>query len=154
MGRRGPLKLPAHLRPVSDQSSTVADRVTPLAPDRPPGFPVGHELGVLWDALVPRLDDAGLLATCDGLVVELALRHFVAARRASDALASGDVVVADAAHAGQKKNPAGAEFRAQSELFRRYALTLGMSYAARSRIPSAPGASEGNNLFADPALPS
>lgn len=140
MGSRGPLKLPRHLNPVTSANAagTMADDTAPEPPDRPFGFPVDDaELSALWDELVPVLDRAGLLASVDGLTIELALRHFLAARRASDALTSTGVVVEDRAHAGvQRKSPAGAEFRSQSTLFLEYAKQLGMSFVARARVPS------------------
>lgn len=139
MGARGPLKIPSHLRPVKDGevAGTVAEKIEPVAPTPPPGFPDDPDLRQLWDDLVPKLDEAGLLAKVDGPTIELALRHFLAARQASDALAGGQVVIADPAHGGVKKNPAGAEFRSQSDLFLKYAAQLGMSFVARARTPVA-----------------
>lgn len=138
MGARGPLKIPKYLQavPNGEAAGTVAERVTPSAPDPPPGFPEDPDLRQLWDTIVPELDRAGLLTKADGPTVELALRHFLAARKAGDALLDGDVVIDDAAHGGQKKNPAGAEMRAQSQLFLEFAKQLGMSFASRARIPS------------------
>lgn len=146
MGERGPLKLPKHLRPVSSDGATgtVAERVRAVAPERPFGFPQDDaELSALWDEMVSTLDEAGLLARCDGPMVELALRHFLAARRASDAVFRGDVVVADQSHGGVKKNPAGAEFRNQSALFLEFAKQLGMSFVARARTPLRDGDESG-----------
>lgn len=139
MGIRGPLKIPSHLRPVRDGevAGTVAEKVPPVAPEPPPGFPDDPELRRLWGDIVPQLDRAGLLAAVDGPTIELALRHFLAARQASDALTSGGVVVEDPAHGGVKKNPAGTEFRSQSDLFLKYAAQLGMSFASRARTPAA-----------------
>lgn len=136
MGSRGPLKLPRHLNPVSaPPAGTLAERVRPMAPERPFGFPQDDaELAALWDELVPVLDEAGVLAKCDGPTIELALRHFLAARRASDAMFRGDVVVEDPNHGGVKKNPAGAEFRSQSALFLEFAKQMGMSFVARARV--------------------
>jgi phage terminase small subunit len=139
VGERGPLKLPKHLRPVGDteKAGTLAETTKPQAPDRPFGFPEDDaELAALWDELVPVLDEAGILARCDGPTVELALRHFLAARRASDAMFRQDVVVEDPAHGGVKKNPAGAEFRSQSALFLEFAKQMGMSFVARARVPA------------------
>lgn len=150
MGARGPLKIPKHLQAVpSDPSvtaSTVAERVDASAPVRPPGFPEDdEEITALWDAIVPELDRAGLLTRADGPTVELAIRHFLAARKAGDALQAGDVVIGDPAHGGtQKKNPAGAEMRSQSQLFLEYAKQLGMSFAARARMPAKDEATEAN----------
>ncbi|MFC5992938.1 P27 family phage terminase small subunit [Pseudonocardia hispaniensis] len=139
MGERGPLKLPKHLRAVGgdEKAGTLAEQVKPVAPERPFGFPQDDaELSSLWEELVPVLDDAGVLARCDGPTIELALRHFLAARRASDAMFRAEVIVEDPAHGGVKKNPAGAEFRSQSALFLEYAKQMGMSFVARARVPA------------------
>lgn len=96
----------------------------------------------LWDTIVPELDGAGLLSAVDGPTVELALRHFLAARKAADALSEGEVVIADVAHGGVKKNPAGAEMRSQSQLFLEFAKQLGMSFASRARIPATDNTNE------------
>jgi P27 family predicted phage terminase small subunit len=147
MGVRGPLKIPKHLQVVpGDAAGTVAERIAPSAPPRPPGFPEDdREMVELWDAIVPELDRAGLLTRADGPTVELAIRHFLAARKAGDALQAGEVVLDDPAHGGTaKKNPAGAEMRSQSQLFLEYAKQLGMSFAARARIPAKDEATEAN----------
>lgn len=138
MGARGKLKLPSHLsvvEPDDDGTLTAAD-ATPLGePDHPAGWQDVDEatLAELWNQYVAELGDAQLLAKVDGMTLELALRHFLAARQASDALADGEVLVQDR-DGGQKKNPAGAEFRQQSALFLEYAKQMGMSFAARARI--------------------
>lgn len=149
MGARGPLKIPSHLKavPAGEQAAgTVAERVDATAPPRPPGFPSDDpEMVALWDAIVPELDRAGLLSRADGPTVELALRHFLAARQAGEALSDGQVVLDDPAHGGTaKKNPAGAEMRSQSQLFLEYAKQLGMSFAARARMPAKEEATEAN----------
>jgi phage terminase small subunit len=138
MGERGPLKVPKHLRPVADgtEAGTEAERVTPSSPDTPFGWSGGDaELAGLWDETVQNLDRAGLLAGCDGPSVELMLRHFLAARRASDVLMAGELIEADYNHGGRKRNPAGAEFRQQSTTYLEYAKQLGMTFASRARIP-------------------
>lgn len=138
MGERGPSKIPKHLQAVPDGADTAADRIAREAPEQPWGFPPDdRDLVELWDETIPNLDDAGLLARCDGMVVELMLQHFLMARRAAAALFRGDVVVEDPAHGPEavKKNPAGAEMRAQSLMFLEYAKQLGMSFASRARIP-------------------
>lgn len=152
MGSRGPLKIPRHLNPVQSAppAGTLAERVRPQAPDRPFGFPADDaELCALWDELVPVLDQAGVLAACDGPTIEMALRHFLAARRASDAMFRGDVVVEDPNHGGVKKNPAGAEFRSQSALFLEFAKQMGMSFVSRARVSTKePEGGAADNPFA------
>lgn len=149
MGSRGPLKLPRRLNPVgASPAGTLAERTPPQAPERPFGFPQDDvELCALWDELVPVLDEAGVLSRCDGPTIELALRHFLAARRASDAMFRGDVVIEDPGHGGGlKKNPAGAEFRSQSTLFLEFAKQMGMSFVSRARVTvnQEPGGGESN----------
>lgn len=150
VGARGPLKIPKYLQAVPDgkAADTLAERVAPSAPPKPPGFPADVELVELWDTIVPELDRAGLLTRADGPTVELALRHFLAARKAGDALFGGEVVIDDPAHGGQKKNPAGAEMRAQSQLFLEFAKQLGMSFASRARIPTNEPSTNASNPFA------
>ena len=147
---RGPLKLARHLAavPAAAQGSAAAD-VQALAPMKPRAVADDVELSALWDDVVPELDKAGLVAVSDGPSIELALRHFLAARRASAVALTGEVVVEDAAHSGVKKNPADAVFRAQSEMFLKYAQQLGMTFVSRARTPSAKGAADGEpNPFA------
>lgn len=153
MGKRGPLKLPKHLHVVEDgdQAGSMAEEVKPVAPEQPFGFPAEDaELSALWDELVGDLDRAGLLANCDGLTLELALRHFLAARRAHDAWLRADVVVEDHAHQGTpRKHPAESVFRAESLAFLEYAKQLGLSFASRARLPvKEDGRGEGNPFAA------
>lgn len=150
MGARGKLKLPAHLSVVesADETPTVADQ-TPLGrPEHPAGWVEVDEaaLAELWDQYARELDEAGLLAKCDGMTLELALRHFLAARQASDALADSDILV-PGREGEVKKNPAGAEFRSQSTAFLEYAKQMGMSFAARARIQLRPDDGEQGDLF-------
>lgn len=133
MGQRGKLKL-AGGQLVSE--GTVAADVQPQAPAKPASVTASESLSALWDNLVPELDAAGLLCPVDGPAVELALRHFLLARTASDEIGT-DVAVADAAHGGVKKNPAEAVFRAESEMFLRYPAQFGITFVARARTPGA-----------------
>jgi len=139
MGERGPLKLPRHLSPVVTDGNSLADDMKKGAPNTPPGFPNDKRLTELWIEMVPRLDRAGLLSDVDGPTVELALRHFLAARDASDELFDMGAAVPDTAHGrdngGFKKNPADAVFRSQSAMFLEYVKLMGMAFAARARIP-------------------
>lgn len=153
MGERGKLQLPRHLSPVATNSNSLADDIKKGAPDTPPGFPSSNKaLTDLWVELVPLLDNAGLLAKVDGPAVELALRHFLAARDASDELMCGGAAVIDVAHGrengGMKKNPADAVFRAQSAMFLEYVKVLGMAFAARARIPGKKADDGDDDFFA------
>ena len=147
MGARGKLKIAAG-QPATE--GTAAAEVEPQAPAKPASVADSEPLSALWDALVPELDRAGLLGPVDGPVVEMALRHFLLARQASDAVGE-DAAVADPAHGGVKKNPAEAVFRAESEMFLKYAQQLGITFVARARTPSA-GAKPEPNPFAPERL--
>ncbi|HJQ00091.1 MAG TPA: P27 family phage terminase small subunit [Jatrophihabitans sp.] len=152
MGERGALKLPAHLRPVGDDevAGTVAETAPKEAPVKPDEVADNSALNELWDRIVPELDRAGMISPADGPTLELALRHFLLARVAADQI-DGDVTVADKGHGGVKKHPAEAVFRAESDMFLRYAAQLGMTFLARARTPAAKGREGGeSNPFAAP----
>lgn len=156
MGARGPLKLP----PLSlVPPATAAAEVQPIGPEKPNAVARNRELSALWDELVPELDKDGLLARSDGPALELALRHFLLARKASNAANRKGLAVPDHHGAGAvKKNPAEAIFRAESAMFLRYAQQLGMTFAGRARTPAGQGDGEGGeggeaNPFAGTAQP-
>lgn len=92
------------------------------------------ELRKAWEQIVPELDRAGLVSVADSAAIELCLRHFVMARQAYRYV-NGDVVVDDMAHSGVKKNPAETVFRAESEMFLKFAQQLGMTFVSRARTP-------------------
>jgi len=165
MGRRRPL--PRYLLPVLDGPievpEPVADREQPPPPAqnaprrRPPrpleGTPLARDLAALRAELAPKLQAAGLLAGVDEFALEMAIRHFLAARGASEALlAAGGVVVTDPAHATVKAHPAHGAFLAESAAFLTYAKQLGLSFDARARLP---GRLEdaGDDFFAAPPGP-
>ena len=147
MGARGPLKVVSHLTPVTTATKGTAAADAPaMAPTKPKAVMDDADLSRLWDEIVPGLDAAGLLAPSDAAAVELCLRHFLTSRQAHNELA--DVVVEDSAHGGVKKNPAEAVFRAESEMFLKYAQQLGMTFVSRARTPAAKGgADDGGNPF-------
>jgi P27 family predicted phage terminase small subunit len=152
MGERGPLRLPA-LALVAPPD-TVAEEVQPIAPIKPDAVARNRELSKLWDELVPQLDKDGLLARSDTMALELALRHFLLARKASNA--TNRNLAVDDRTGSVKKNPAEAIFRAESAMFLRYAQQLGMTFAGRARTPTGKPAGEGGddgeaNPFASPA---
>jgi len=101
----------------------------------------------MWDAIVPTLNDAGMLSPIDGATLELALRHFVQARMASDELLAADsVVIRDEKNGRDAKHPASQIMRDHSAEFLKYATQLGLSFAARARIalPNDPPGDTGN----------
>lgn len=154
MGRRGPigdLKLPTHLRVVPNDApvDSAAAKVRPAAPSKPAGQPA--EVSRLWDEIVPVLDDAGLLAEVDGLTLDLALRHYAAAVKASNMLQRAAVAVHDGAHDRLAKHPASQVFRDHSTAFLEFAKQLGLTFAARARTPgSAEPSDKPANPFANP----
>lgn len=151
MGVRGPLKLPAHLRPVTDPrtAGSAAEVVPKDAPLKPPAVINNEALSGLWDEIVPQLAEVGLVARSDGPAIELALRHFLLARRASDEVGTLVSVRATVEQGGAKKAPAEAVFRLESAAFLEYAKQLGMTFVARARTPAAKGREDGNaNPFA------
>lgn len=143
MGARGPLselKLPPDLRVVdgaeaeAPEKATAAMAIKPLAPDKPEKLP--PEVSAAWDSIVPELEAAGLLARCDGPTIELALRHFVIARHASEQLLGRKTVtIRDQKNNRTAKHPASQVMRDHSTAFLEYAKTLGLSFVARARTP-------------------
>lgn len=129
------MKLPNHLKPVPDKDAkpgSVADTVRPVMPPKPEALP--ERVSALWDQVGAALDDEGLIAACDGPTLELALRHYVAAVAASDDLA-GEPRLYDDKNQRPMKNPSSQVFRDHSTAYLEYAKQLGMSFAARARIP-------------------
>lgn len=152
-GTRGKLRLPAHLRAVPDdaasQAESAADQTPRLAPLKPEGVTANTKLSALWDAIVPQLDECGLVAPSDGPAVELALRHYLLATVAADQI-SDDVTSPDRDGA-VKKHPAEAVFRLESDMFLKYAAQLGMTFVSRARTPASKGGNGGEaNPFAPP----
>ena len=147
MGARGPLKIAKHLAVVPEGS--VAADVAPRAPKKPAAVEGDGELSGLWDDLVPELDQMGLLAPSDGPALELALRHFLMARKASVAVV--EVAVHDHHNGSEKKNPAEAVFRAESEMFLKYAQQLGLTFVSRARTPAKGDADGEANPFKEAA---
>lgn len=156
MGARGPLKLPTHLRPVSDTrlANTVAETAPKQAPAKPVAVADDAELSEMWDALVPTLDAAGLLSPVDGFTLEMLLRHVLTARKAHAEIGESVVVVDEGIAGGIKKHPAETVFRSESEMFLRYAQQLGMTFVARARTSQTKAGDDSGeaNPFAPPAL--
>jgi P27 family predicted phage terminase small subunit len=153
-GTRGPLPTPSHLKlaPGSTEAEAapinVAENTPVGAPERPDGM-TAAEVKV-WDQLVEALDQAGLIARCDGLTVELAVRHYVAAVAAHKRLKRTGPVIHDDKNKRDAKSPASQVFRDHSAAYLEYARMLGLGLAARARIPLAEGGDGGGtgNPFA------
>lgn len=157
MGARGPIgetSLPEGLRVINggrdDAVETAASALPPTAPDKPEHLP--EDVSAAWDSVVPSLEEAGLLARCDGLALELALRHYVIAVRAAQELTVGrkKVTVRDQKNDRTAKHPASQVFRDHSASFLEYAKQLGITFASRARIPMKETGGGGNeeNPFA------
>jgi len=154
LGARGPLKLPTHLRPVTDRevAGTVAEQAPRSAPAKPAAVAEDEVLSTMWDVIVPELDGAGLVAPSDGPTLELAIRHFAMARRAFAEVGESVVVNDHHVAGGLKKHPAEQVFRSESDMFLRYAQQLGMTFVARARTPAAKAGEDDGNPFAAPAV--
>lgn len=148
MGARGQLKITPHLSAVPAVEGTAAANAPAQAPAKPAPVSEDPELSALWDSIVPELDRAGLVSPSDGPAVEMAIRHFRAARVASDELAGGPVKMRDEKNGRDMKNPAEVVFRSESEMFLKYATQLGMTFVSRARTPAARGDGDDVNPFA------
>lgn len=152
MGARGPLRQ-STLRIVPDQGvvvdaeATAASRVKPVRPDMPASVPA--ELAPLWDEIVGALDDAGMVARCDGPTLALALLHYAAATKAAGQLLRGPVTKVDQKNKRVMKNPASQVFRDHSTAFLAFAKELGLTFVSRARTPmTTEGAGDAGNPFA------
>ena len=144
MGARGPMKL--HLvTETGEDDGTAASRVKAEPPEKPSGLPL--EVDELWDELVDPLTEAGLLAACDGPTIEMALRHFAVARKASNKVIEEGSTVADTVHGGVKKSPDAQIFKDNSAAFLEYAKQLGLSFASRARVNLPKDGDDGDNIF-------
>lgn len=149
-GSRGPLSQPRGLKIVKTDAplepETLADEVVLGAPAKPEDmFPAEIKL---WDTLVPQLEDLGLVTTVDGLTIDLALRHYLAALQASAELEeSQTVAILDDKNGRMQKHPADAVFRLHSEMYLKYAGQLGMTYVSRARLAARGTGGETENPF-------
>jgi P27 family predicted phage terminase small subunit len=144
------LKLPPALSAVSPgtvRPDTMNSKLSPTRPMKPDDLP--GALDVLWDSTVDALDEAGLLASVDGPTLELALRHYLAAREASNDLLVSGSTLHDDKNERDMKNPASQVFRDHSTAYLEFAKQLGLSFVARARVTTAKGdASDAGNPFA------
>lgn len=131
MGERGPMKLRIVSQTGTDDG-TAQSRIVSDPPEMPKGLPLDVE--ELWDDVVGPLTAAGLITKADGLTLEMALRHFVLARRTSNDLIEEGSTVPDTVHGGVKKAPGAQIFKDNSAAFLEYAKQLGLSFAARTRL--------------------
>lgn len=150
MGARGKLKLADPLVSVAGGTrGTAAAAVPALAPSKPAAVANDAVLSAAWDEIVPALDAAGLLCPADAPAVELALRHFTAARVASDQLIAQGPTEYDNKNDRTMKNPAEVVFRSESELFLKYAAQLGMTFVSRARTALTEDGGADGNPFAN-----
>lgn len=132
IGARGNLKIVAETAK-PETEGTAAAEVPKIAPPKPAAVAASEELSEMWDEIVPQLDRAGLVAPSDGPVIEMCLRHFLAARIASDDFLAGTPTMWDAKNARYMKNPSEVIMRSESMAFFEYAKQLGMTFLSRAR---------------------
>lgn len=141
MGARGPLKIPSHLSAVPDPAGgtvgkpevTAAAAVGGGRPQKPKSMPAAASR--MWDQIVDDLEDTGLLAKCDAATLELALRHYALAVRASNSIMRASVIQKDHKNKREMKHPASQVFHAHSSAFLEYAKQLGLTFVSRARTP-------------------
>ena len=139
MGARGPLKLPPQLAVVPAErgqaEETMHTRLSPAAPEPPESLP--EDARPWWESVVSALDEAGLVGRCDAATLELALRHYMAAVKASDELlALAAVAVWDEKNGRLAKHPSSQVFRDHSTAFLAFAKELGLTFVSRARVPT------------------
>ena len=149
VGSRGPL--PKNLKiggpdlraigPDDVVEETAASRMKPIRPKKPTGLPAAASK--MWDQIVEDLDDAGLIARCDAAALELAVRHYAMAVKASNALMRAPVTQQDNKNDRSMKNPASTVFAQHSAAFLEYGKQLGLTIVSRARLPV--GDQEGGN---------
>ena len=138
------LKLSKHLSLVKDTAEavaelaegTVAADVQKNVPPCPKAIAEDDNLKELWDAIIPELYEAGMTSRIDWPALEMMIRHFYAARLASDDLFLGEPTVWDEKNQRPMKNPSEVVFRSESLAFMAYAREIGMTFASRTRLPS------------------
>ena len=128
---------------------TAAADVQVQMPQKPRAIQDDEALSELWDTIVPELWNAKVTSRIDWPSLELMIRHFHAARMASDDLNLGEPTVWDEAHNRPMKNPSEVVFRSESMAFMAYAREMGMTFASRARVPSAPVADPENPFLSD-----
>ncbi|MGY4859517.1 phage terminase small subunit P27 family [Cryobacterium sp. AP23] len=111
---------------------SMHSRISPTQPTKPADLP--EAVSAMWDTLAQQLDDAGLIAAVDGATLELAIRHYLAAVKASDDLFENGPTTYDAKNDREMKNPASQVFRDHSTAFLQFAKELGLSFVARARV--------------------
>ncbi len=143
------LKLPPGLHAVRSGTKSVPTMHSKLSPNRPAKpETMPAELSDLWDTIVDTLDEAGLLTAVDGMTLELALRHYLAAVSASDELLRSGVKLHDDKNERDMKNPASQVFRDHSTAFLEFAKQLGLSFVSRARVTMNKAAEDEGNPFA------
>ena len=126
--------------PVADViEDTAAADVAIEMPPMPKAVAEDDDLAELWDAMIPDLYEAQMVSRIDWPSLEMMIRHFHAARQASDDLMIGEPTVWDEMHNRPMKNPSEVVFRSESMAFMAYAKEMGMTFASRARTPSQRG---------------
>lgn len=148
------LRVRNHLRAVPatveevTKSTAAADVPTAEAcPPVPRSFEGDQDLCELWDDIVPDLARAGVVSRIDRPALELMIRHFHAARLASEDLNLGEPTVLNEKTQVPMKNPAETVFRVQSLSFLAYAKECGMTFASSANLRPTPPGGDGGNPF-------
>ncbi|XBH21601.1 P27 family phage terminase small subunit [Jonesiaceae bacterium BS-20] len=104
----------------------------------------------MWDQIVEDLEDAGMIARCDAATLELALRHYALAVKASNTLNRASVIKRDDKNKREMRHPASQIFHAHSNAFMEYAKQMGLTFVSRARTPfgGQEGPTDGNNPLA------
>lgn len=150
MGTRGPLpdlKLMSVADPAgpAPDATTMAERTKAKRPEKPPHMPAAASR--MWDQIVDELEEAGLIAAFDAPTLDLALRHYALAVKASNSVMRAAVVQHDKKNNRTMKHPAATVFAQHSAAFIEYSKLLGLNFSARARLPIAEMGADNDSPF-------
>lgn len=152
-GQRGPIgKL--KLMNASDSAQTpqpvvsMAERTPAKRPTKPSHMPAAASR--MWDQIVDELEAAGLIAAFDAPTLDLALRHYALAVKASNSVMRSAVVREDKKNQRSMKHPAATVFMQHSQAFLEYSKVLGLNFSARARLPIAEMGADDDSPFGGP----
>lgn len=125
---------------------TVAEKTVAKRPTKPSHMPAAASR--MWDQIVDELEEAGLIAAFDAPTLDLALRHYALAVKASNSVMRSSVVREDKKNQRTMKHPAATVFAQHSAAFQEYSKLLGLNFSARARLPIAEMGSDSDSPFA------
>lgn len=135
-GERGPigkLKLMTAESPSpAPDAKSVAESIRAKRPEKPKHMPLAASN--MWDQIVDELEEAGLIAAFDAPTLDLALRHYALAVKASNSVMRSGVMTHDKKNNRTMKNPAAVVFAQHSTAFLEYSKLLGLNFSARARL--------------------